>query len=170
VDCHSALRGIEYISGPEEARRCRLLLLDQPRVDFVARIALTAEDPSYFQTLIQLLSRRSEEEVQIAMIQGGRAHGYVASTNLAEFYYKVCQKLGQETATVRFHQTQTILEAVETDGELAKAAGLNKCRYGHLSLVDAFAAALTEKLGGTLLTTDEALLKVTEIRVKHFDA
>jgi predicted nucleic acid-binding protein len=76
---------------------------------------------------------------------------------------------GQETATVRFHQTQIILEAVETDGELTKAAGSNKCRCGHLSLADTFAAALTEKLGGTLLTTDEALLKVTEIRVKHFD-
>jgi len=102
-------------------------------------------------------------------IQNGKARGYVASTNLAEFYYKVCQKLGQETALVRFHQTQTILEAVQTDRELAKAAGLNKCRYSHLSLADAFAIALTEKLGGTLLTTDEALLEVTEIRVKHFD-
>ncbi len=102
-------------------------------------------------------------------IQSGRARGYISSINLAELYYKVCQKLGQETAIVRFHQTQTILEAVETDGELAKAAGLNKCRYGSLSLADAFAAALTEKLGGTLLTTDEALLKVKEIRVKHFD-
>jgi predicted nucleic acid-binding protein len=102
-------------------------------------------------------------------IQSGRAQGYIASTNLAEFYYNVCQKFGQETATVRFHRTQTILEVVETDGELAKAAGLNKCRYGHLSLADAFAAALTGKLGGTLLTTDEALRGVTEIRVKHFD-
>ncbi|MDA4123173.1 MAG: type II toxin-antitoxin system VapC family toxin [Thaumarchaeota archaeon] len=101
-------------------------------------------------------------------IQSGRARGYVSSVNLAEFYYKICQKLGQETATVRFHQTQTILEAVETDGELTKAAGMNKCRYGHLSLADTFAAALTEKVGGTLLTTDEALLKVREIRVKHF--
>jgi predicted nucleic acid-binding protein len=39
----------------------------------------------------------------------------------------------------------------------------------HLSLADTSAAALTEELSGTLLTTDEALLKVAEIRVKHFD-
>jgi predicted nucleic acid-binding protein len=104
-----------------------------------------------------------------AHVQSGRAQGYVARVNLAEFYYKVCQKLGKETATVRFLQTQTVLEAVETDGELAMAAGLNKCRYGHLSLADRFAAALTERLGGTLLTTDEALLKVKEIHVKHFE-
>jgi len=104
-----------------------------------------------------------------AQIQSGRAQGYVSSINLAELYYKVCQKLGQETAVVRFHQAQTILESVETDGELAKAAGLNKCRYGNLSLADAFAAALAEKLGGTLLTTDEALLKIKEIRVKNFE-
>jgi predicted nucleic acid-binding protein len=105
-----------------------------------------------------------------AQVQSGRAQGYVASINLAEFYYKACQKLGRDTAIVRFHQTQTILESVETDGELVEAAGLNKCRYGHLSLADTFAAALTEKLGGTLLTTDGALLKVAEIRVKHFEA
>ena len=101
-------------------------------------------------------------------IQAGRASGYMSSVNLAEFYYKACQKLGKETATVRFHQSKTILEAVETDGELAMAAGLNKCRYGDLSLADAFAAALAERLGGTLLTTDEAMLKVAGVRVKHF--
>jgi len=104
-----------------------------------------------------------------AQVQGGRAEGYVASINLAEFYYKACQKLGKETATVRFHQTQTVFEVVETDGDLVKAAGLNKCRYSHLSLADAFAVALTEETGGTLLTTDEAILKVTEIRTKHFE-
>lgn len=104
-----------------------------------------------------------------AQVQSGRAEGYVASVNLAEFYYKLCQKLGKETATVRFHQTQTVLEVVETDGDLVKAAGLNKCRYGHLSLADAFAVALTEEIGGTLLTTDEAILMVTEIHTKHFE-
>jgi predicted nucleic acid-binding protein len=101
-------------------------------------------------------------------IQAGRAHGHMSSINLAEFYYKACQKLGKETAIVRFHQTKTILEAVETDEELAMAAGLNKCKYSHLSLADTFAAALTERLNGTLLTTDEAMLKVVEIHVKHF--
>ncbi len=101
-------------------------------------------------------------------IQAGRAQGYVSSVNLAEFYYKACQKLGKETATTRFHQTKTILETVETDGELAMNAGLNKCKYNHLSLADTFAAALTERLNGTLLTTDEAILKVAEVHVKHF--
>jgi len=103
-----------------------------------------------------------------AQIQAGRARGYVSSVNLAEFYYKACQKLGKETATVRFHQTTTILEAVETDNELAMNAGLNKCKYSHLSLADTFAAALTERLSGTLLTTDEAMLKVGEVHIKHF--
>ncbi|MDA4134227.1 MAG: PIN domain-containing protein [Thaumarchaeota archaeon] len=104
-----------------------------------------------------------------AQIADGRAHGYIASTNLAEHYYKVCQKQGRETATVRFHQTQTILELVLPDADLAKAAGLTKCRYNGLSLADAFAASLAEKLGGTLLTTDEALLEVKTIHTKHFE-
>src|SRR5437660_2542447 len=101
-------------------------------------------------------------------VQSGRARGYVASINLAEFYYKVCQKLGRETATVRFHQTRTILQTVDTDADLVKAAGLDKSKYGHLSLADTFAAALTEELRGTLLTTDEATPKNVAIDVKHF--
>lgn len=104
-----------------------------------------------------------------AQIADGRAHGYITSTNLAELYYKVCQKQGRETASVRFHQTQTVLEPVTPDVDLAKAAGLAKCRYSLLSLGDAFAVVLTEKLRGTLLTTDEALLQVKEIRTKHFE-
>lgn len=108
-------------------------------------------------------------KASFAHIQDGRAQGYVSSVNLAEFYYKVCQKLGRETATVRFLQSQAILDEVETDGELARSAGQSKCRHGRLSLADSFAAALTERLGATLLTTDEALLEVEEIRVKHFE-
>jgi predicted nucleic acid-binding protein len=104
-----------------------------------------------------------------AQIADGRAHGYITSTNLAEHYYKVCQKQGRETATVRLHQTKTILELVLPDADLAKAAGLVKCRYNRLSLADAFAVALAEKLRGTLLTTDEALLEVGEIRTKNFE-
>lgn len=104
-----------------------------------------------------------------AEIADGRAHGYIASTNLAEHYYKVCQKQGRETATVRFHQTKTILELVLPDADLARAAGLAKCRYNRLSLTDAFAVALAEKLGGTLLTTDETLLEVREIRARNFE-
>lgn len=101
-------------------------------------------------------------------VQAHRAAGYISSVNLAEFYYKACQKLGKETATIRFLQSRTILQAVETDEELSVAAGLNKCRYSDLSLADTFATALAERVGGTLLTTDEALLKVAEINVKHF--
>ena len=105
----------------------------------------------------------------LAQIADGRAHGYIASTNLAEHYYKVCQKQGRETATVRFHQTRTVLELVPPDADLAKAAGLAKCRYNRLSLTDAFAIALAEKFRGTVLTTDEAFLEVKEISTKHFE-
>ncbi|MDH7556612.1 MAG: hypothetical protein ACQXXL_04495 [Candidatus Methanosuratincola sp.] len=34
-------------------------------------------------------------------IAGGRVEGYTCETNLAEFYYKTCERFGRETAAVR---------------------------------------------------------------------
>ena len=101
-------------------------------------------------------------------IQNGQAEGYIASTNLAEFYYKVCQKLGRETATLRYHQSRAVLAPVETDEELTLAAGILKCRNSGLSLTDSFALALAERVRGTLLTTDRELAKVREVTTKFF--
>jgi predicted nucleic acid-binding protein len=37
-------------------------------------------------------------------VAGGRAQAFICDVNLAEFYYKVCEKLGKSVAELRYHQ------------------------------------------------------------------
>lgn len=100
----------------------------------------------------------------------GRAQALIPDVNLAEYYYKTCQKLGKKVADLRYHQVRgSDLVLVATDEDLTLKAGEKKCKYGdRLSLADCFALALSELKGATLLTTDRELAKVEEVAVKHF--
>jgi hypothetical protein len=62
-------------------------------------------------------------------IENGVKQGSISAVNLSEFYYKTCQKLGKSTPDIRYYQVRnTRLAVVETDAELARNAGLEKCR------------------------------------------
>ena len=102
-------------------------------------------------------------------ISEDRAGGYISSVNLAEYYYKTCQKLGNQTASLRYHQSRTILAVVETDEKLTLDAGLEKCKRSVLSLADCFALSLARTMNGVLLTTDHELAKVKDANVKLFE-
>ncbi|MGB9741431.1 MAG: type II toxin-antitoxin system VapC family toxin [Candidatus Bathyarchaeia archaeon] len=100
----------------------------------------------------------------------GRAQGFICDVNLAEYYYKTCEKLGKDVADVRYHQVRgSSVESVATDEELTRKAGEKKCKYrSKLSLGDCFSLALSELKKAVLLTTDSELAKVKEVKVKHF--
>lgn len=100
----------------------------------------------------------------------GKAQAFICDVNLAEYYYKVCEKLGKSIAELRYHQVRgSGLEPVPTDEELTRKAGEKKCRYrGRLSLADCFSLALSELKKATLLTTDGELAKVKDVKVRHF--
>ncbi len=99
-----------------------------------------------------------------------RAQGFICDVNLAEYYYKTCEKLGKDIADVRYHQIRgSDVGLIATDEELTMKAGEKKCNYrGKLSLADCFCLALSELKKATLLTTDSELAKVKEVKVKHF--
>ena len=100
----------------------------------------------------------------------GKAQAYISDVNLAEYYYKTCEKLGKEIADLRYHQVRaSSVTSVATDEELTWKAGEKKCKYrGRLSLADCFSLALSEMKKATLLTTDSELAKAKEVTVKHF--
>ncbi|MEM3677211.1 MAG: type II toxin-antitoxin system VapC family toxin [Candidatus Bathyarchaeia archaeon] len=100
----------------------------------------------------------------------GDAQASISDVNLAEYYYKTCEKLGREVADLRYHQIRgSDIEAIATDEELTWRAGEKKCKYrGGLSLAGCFSLALSELKKATLLTTDSELAKVKEVPVKHF--
>ena len=100
----------------------------------------------------------------------GRTNGYVTSVNLSEFYYKTCEKAGEEVAKLWYHQCRELLQTLETDRQLCLFAGKEKChRGGDLSLADCFALAAARILHATLLTTDPELAKVKDVKVKFFE-
>jgi len=98
-----------------------------------------------------------------------RCNAMISSFNLAEFYYKTCQKLGKQTADTWYFQLRKSTELAVIDREeLVRAAGLEKCRESSkLSLADCFALALTKAEKALLVTTDGELARVKGINVRH---
>lgn len=99
-----------------------------------------------------------------------KAQFFICDVNLAEYYYKVCEKIGKETADIRYYQVRASdIISTSTDEELTKKAGENKCKHrGKLSLADCFALALSQLKKATILTTDSELAKLKEVEVKYF--
>jgi len=103
-------------------------------------------------------------------IDNERVSGYISSVNLAESYYKTCQKIGRQTADTRYYQIKRTHLQIVHDDDLTRNAGLEKCRQTlSLSLADCFALALAKKEKALLLTTDKELSKVKETEVKFFE-
>lgn len=103
-------------------------------------------------------------------IDDGQVSGYITDVNLAEFYYKTCQKLGIQTADTRYYQIKRTHLQIVHDEDLTRSAGLEKCRQQlDLSLAGCFALALAKREKALLLTTDKELSKVKEIKVKFFE-
>jgi len=102
-------------------------------------------------------------------INEGRAKAFICDVNLAEYYYKTCEKLGREVADVRYNQIRVLMNPVSTNQDLTREAGKIKCKYrDKLSLADCFALALSKIKGAILLTTDSDLAEIKEVKVKHF--
>ncbi len=102
-------------------------------------------------------------------IHGERAQGLLSSVTLSEFYYKTCQNLGRDVATLWSSQLRERMQVVEADFDLSISAGLEKCRNNRLSLADSYALALTKRVGGVLLTTDSELAKSKESKVRFLE-
>jgi len=103
-------------------------------------------------------------------IDDERVSGYISSVNVAEFYYKTCQKIGRQTADTRYYQIKRTRLRIIHDDDLTRNAGLEKCGQAlSLSLADCFALAVAKKEKALLLTTDKELSKVKEIEVKFFE-
>jgi predicted nucleic acid-binding protein len=98
----------------------------------------------------------------------GRVEGCTCEINLAEFYYKTCEKLGREAAEVRHASLRNSeLSILAINERLTRAAGGLKCVHkGRLSLADAYIVAVAKTLGGTLVTTDSRIGELKLVQTK----
>ena len=89
-------------------------------------------------------------------IQNGTAEGSTCEPNLAELYYKTCEKMGRETARIRYLSIRRSRVTIFAPNEsLSRSAGELKCKHrGKLSLVDAYTLALATEQKSTLITSD----------------
>ena len=102
-------------------------------------------------------------------IEEGRSWGHLSGVNLAEFYYKACQKAGRQAADAWYYQAvESGLRVSPSTEELSRLAGREKCGHPPLSIAGCFALALAKLEDALLLTTDGELAKVKEVRTKLF--
>ncbi len=95
-------------------------------------------------------------------IRHGRAAGSTCEPNLAELYYKTCEKLGREAAQIRYLSIRRSgLSVVAPSESLSRLAGELKCKHrGKLSLVDAYILAVAIDERSTLITSDSRLTEM----------
>ncbi len=100
----------------------------------------------------------------------GISEGYLCEINLAEFYYKTAEKLGVESADIRYEAIRTSpIKQVPVEGELTREAGKIKLKYrGKISLADAFLIALTYQVKGVALTTDPSIKNILRSKCRLF--
>jgi len=101
-------------------------------------------------------------------ITTGKAEAYTSEVNIAEFYYKTCEKFGREVADIRnLSIRHSKINILGIDGKLTRIAGSIKCAYrDKISLADAYTLAATKVLGGTLITTDHQLAELKLVQTK----
>jgi len=104
-------------------------------------------------------------------VAADRAEGWTCETNLAEFYYKTCEKFGREVAELRHTSIRhSKISVLVIDKRLTRIAGNLKCTHkGKISLADAYTVATAKTLGATLITTDSRLAELKLQQTKLLD-
>ena len=102
-------------------------------------------------------------------IDQDQATGLITEINLAEYYYKTCQKIGKQAADTRYFLLRNSKLKTISDESLSRLAGVEKCKQElDLSLADCFALALAKREHATLLTTDRELGSAKDAPAKFF--
>ncbi|MDA4131379.1 MAG: PIN domain-containing protein [Thaumarchaeota archaeon] len=95
----------------------------------------------------------------MSMILKGNAEAHTCELNLAEHYYKTCEKSGRDVAIITTGSIrETPIQIHSIDPALTLEAGALKCKYrGKISLADAYVMAVAKIYNCRLVTTDPVL-------------
>jgi len=100
------------------------------------------------------------------------ADAYLCEVNLAEFYYKTVEKLGEEVADIRYESVRNSpIRQVPAAGDLTREAAKIKLKYrGKISLADAYLIALALQTRAIALTTDSVVKEILRRKCIFFKA
>lgn len=102
-------------------------------------------------------------------VRRGVSEGFTTESNAAELFYKTCERLGRDTALIRYNSLRDSSLVIEApDESLTLNAGQLMCSHrSQISLTDAYIISLAKSVRGTLYTTDPRIdrLKLVPTRL-----
>jgi len=105
----------------------------------------------------------ADEVERVLRRHGPRGDVFVSFISLMEYYYVICQSLGEAEARRAYLQVKQLpLKVVESDEELGLAAGRIKAS-ARLSVADAWVAATAERLDAVLVHKDPEFEQVKRL-------
>jgi uncharacterized protein with PIN domain len=106
--------------------------------------------------VIALLQGELGAEVAASLLEATENRCLVHALNLCEVYYDLLRRGRDQDATALPESLEGSGFEIDAslDRDLWQAAGRLKARLARVSLADCFALALTQRLQGTLVTTD----------------
>jgi len=109
---------------------------------------------------------RKDVKRYVDEIYSGRAKGFMCEVNVAEFLYNYARIFGWDTALARHTLLRNSpINIVSIEEELTvRAARLKLNYYNVLSLADCYLIALAKKNKATIITTDQNVKNVNEVR------
>ena len=109
---------------------------------------------------------RKDVKRYVDEIYSGRAKGFMCEVNVAEFLYNYARIFGWDTALARHTLLRNSpINIVSIEEELTvRAARLKLNYYNVLSLADCYFIALAKKNKATIITTDQNVKNVNEVR------
>jgi predicted nucleic acid-binding protein len=95
-------------------------------------------------------------------ILNGSKEAHTCELNLAEHYYKMCEKSGRDIAIITTGSIRgTPIRIHSPDEALTLEAGSIKCKYrGKISLADSYVLAVAKIHNCRLITTDPVLKEI----------
>ena len=92
----------------------------------------------------------------------GNAEAHTCELNMAEHYYKTCEKSGRDVAIITTSSIrETPIQIHSIDPTLTMEAGSLKCKYrGKISLADSYIMAVAKTYNCRLVTTDPVLKEI----------
>jgi len=101
-------------------------------------------------------------------IKNGTTLGFTMELNLFEFFYKVCEELGNDVALIRnFSIRKTKIKILEITETLTGESASFRCSNSNLSTVDSYICGCAVLHNLTIYTTDSNFDDLN-INIKHF--
>lgn len=103
-------------------------------------------------------------------IESGKAVGYIATSIVAEYYYKAIQKYGKQAAQIQvITLMNSKLEGITLSRENIFKIGELKVKYHKLSFIDSVVVTLGLENKAMLVTTDEYIRDIKIIKTIKLD-